>query len=200
MLCGMQEIDLVDWQRNTIYRHYARSSKQIVWFWQVKGLSRPVRHDQSPGRQSIADRTAGTEVARLLQDCLTHTDLPTVCQGDGQREEDAAAAVCHRNLSAAGGRLCGSDGCVKINVCTSGATETRTARSVHVILYLIYSQREQRAPEVLHRESGQRELASTKPYMVSRIGLARKLMFLAFQQTTGSGGEKNTSPCPESQL
>uniref|UniRef100_A0A3P8UT19 E3 ubiquitin-protein ligase n=1 Tax=Cynoglossus semilaevis TaxID=244447 RepID=A0A3P8UT19_CYNSE len=34
MLCGMQEIDLTDWQRNTIYRHYARSSKQIVWFWQ----------------------------------------------------------------------------------------------------------------------------------------------------------------------
>uniref|UniRef100_A0A3Q3RWA1 E3 ubiquitin-protein ligase n=1 Tax=Mastacembelus armatus TaxID=205130 RepID=A0A3Q3RWA1_9TELE len=34
MLCGMQEIDLADWQRNTIYRHYARSSKQIVWFWQ----------------------------------------------------------------------------------------------------------------------------------------------------------------------
>uniref|UniRef100_A0A7N8YAL3 E3 ubiquitin-protein ligase n=1 Tax=Mastacembelus armatus TaxID=205130 RepID=A0A7N8YAL3_9TELE len=34
MLCGMQEIDLVDWQRHTIYRHYARSSKQIVWFWQ----------------------------------------------------------------------------------------------------------------------------------------------------------------------
>uniref|UniRef100_A0A8C9X908 E3 ubiquitin-protein ligase n=1 Tax=Sander lucioperca TaxID=283035 RepID=A0A8C9X908_SANLU len=34
MLCGMQEIDLVDWQRSTIYRHYARSSKQILWFWQ----------------------------------------------------------------------------------------------------------------------------------------------------------------------
>ncbi|XP_056607624.1 LOW QUALITY PROTEIN: itchy E3 ubiquitin protein ligase a [Triplophysa dalaica] len=34
MLCGMQEIDLGDWQRNTIYRHYARNSKQIVWFWQ----------------------------------------------------------------------------------------------------------------------------------------------------------------------
>uniref|UniRef100_A0AAR2KLR7 HECT-type E3 ubiquitin transferase n=1 Tax=Pygocentrus nattereri TaxID=42514 RepID=A0AAR2KLR7_PYGNA len=34
MLCGMQEIDLADWQRNTIYRHYARSSKQIIWFWQ----------------------------------------------------------------------------------------------------------------------------------------------------------------------
>ncbi|XP_061795756.1 itchy E3 ubiquitin protein ligase a [Nerophis lumbriciformis] len=34
MLCGMQEIDLVDWQRNAIYRHYTRSSKQILWFWQ----------------------------------------------------------------------------------------------------------------------------------------------------------------------
>ncbi|XP_075882724.1 itchy E3 ubiquitin protein ligase b [Nelusetta ayraudi] len=35
MLCGMQEIDLNDWQRNTIYRHYTRNSKQIVWFWQL---------------------------------------------------------------------------------------------------------------------------------------------------------------------
>ncbi|XP_038160837.1 E3 ubiquitin-protein ligase Itchy-like [Cyprinodon tularosa] len=34
MLCGMQEIDLGDWQRNTIYRHYTKTSKQIVWFWQ----------------------------------------------------------------------------------------------------------------------------------------------------------------------
>lgn len=35
MLCGMQEIDIEDWQRNTIYRHYNRNSKQVVWFWQV---------------------------------------------------------------------------------------------------------------------------------------------------------------------
>uniref|UniRef100_H3BIG6 E3 ubiquitin-protein ligase n=1 Tax=Latimeria chalumnae TaxID=7897 RepID=H3BIG6_LATCH len=34
LLCGMQEIDLNDWQRHTIYRHYTRTSKQIVWFWQ----------------------------------------------------------------------------------------------------------------------------------------------------------------------
>ena len=33
MLCGMQEIDVEDWQRNTIYRHYAKTSKQIQWFW-----------------------------------------------------------------------------------------------------------------------------------------------------------------------
>lgn len=24
-----------DWQRNAIYRHYTKSSKQIQWFWQV---------------------------------------------------------------------------------------------------------------------------------------------------------------------
>ncbi|KAJ3585994.1 hypothetical protein NHX12_012396 [Muraenolepis orangiensis] len=35
LLCGMQEIDLTDWQRNTIYRHYARGAKQIIWFWQL---------------------------------------------------------------------------------------------------------------------------------------------------------------------
>jgi len=34
MLCGMQEIDVQDWQRNTIYRHYTRNSKQVQWFWQ----------------------------------------------------------------------------------------------------------------------------------------------------------------------
>ncbi|XP_043562637.1 NEDD4-like E3 ubiquitin-protein ligase WWP2 isoform X2 [Chiloscyllium plagiosum] len=35
MLCGMQDIDLSDWQKNTIYRHYTKNSKQIQWFWQV---------------------------------------------------------------------------------------------------------------------------------------------------------------------
>ncbi|CAN2389432.1 extracellular transport [Pristimantis euphronides] len=35
MLCGMQEIDLNDWQKNTIYRHYTKNSKQVQWFWQV---------------------------------------------------------------------------------------------------------------------------------------------------------------------
>lgn len=38
MLCGMQEVDLQDWQRNTVYRHYTRNSKQIIWFWQVQSL------------------------------------------------------------------------------------------------------------------------------------------------------------------
>ncbi|KAJ8911507.1 hypothetical protein NQ315_014432 [Exocentrus adspersus] len=34
LLCGMQEIDTEDWQRHTIYRHYTRNSKPVVWFWQ----------------------------------------------------------------------------------------------------------------------------------------------------------------------
>ncbi|MGH0157489.1 UNVERIFIED_CONTAM: hypothetical protein FKN15_043903 [Acipenser sinensis] len=44
MLCGMQEVDLQDWQRNTVYRHYTRNSKQIIWFWQfVKEMDNEVR-------------------------------------------------------------------------------------------------------------------------------------------------------------
>ncbi|XP_060679614.1 NEDD4-like E3 ubiquitin-protein ligase WWP1 isoform X1 [Hemiscyllium ocellatum] len=44
MLCGMQEVDLTDWQRNTVYRHYTRNSKQIIWFWQfVKEMDNEVR-------------------------------------------------------------------------------------------------------------------------------------------------------------
>ncbi|PBC25272.1 E3 ubiquitin-protein ligase Su(dx) [Apis cerana] len=49
MLCGMQEIDVEDWQRNTIYRHYTRNSKQILWFWQ------------------FVNRTDSEKRARLLQ-------------------------------------------------------------------------------------------------------------------------------------
>lgn len=35
MLCGMQEIDVDDWQANSVYRHYTRNSKQVTWFWQA---------------------------------------------------------------------------------------------------------------------------------------------------------------------
>lgn len=34
LLCGIQEIDIDDWQKHTVYRHYTRSSKQVIWFWQ----------------------------------------------------------------------------------------------------------------------------------------------------------------------
>ncbi|CAF3926988.1 unnamed protein product [Rotaria magnacalcarata] len=34
LLCGISKIDVVDWERNTIYKHYTQSTKQIQWFWQ----------------------------------------------------------------------------------------------------------------------------------------------------------------------
>jgi len=44
LLCGMQEIDCDDWQRHTVYRHYAPQSKQIIWFWQfVRSLDQERR-------------------------------------------------------------------------------------------------------------------------------------------------------------
>lgn len=50
MLCGMQEIDMNDWQKNTIYRHYTKNSKQIQWFWQVSpGASSTSSPLPSPG-------------------------------------------------------------------------------------------------------------------------------------------------------
>ncbi|KAK2192236.1 hypothetical protein NP493_36g04015 [Ridgeia piscesae] len=43
ILCGMQEIDVDDWEKNTIYRHYTRSSKQVQWFWK---FVRELEHEQ----------------------------------------------------------------------------------------------------------------------------------------------------------
>ena len=36
MLCGMQELNVNEWERHTVYRNYTRNSKQIQWFWQVQ--------------------------------------------------------------------------------------------------------------------------------------------------------------------
>ncbi|GMT00452.1 hypothetical protein PENTCL1PPCAC_22626, partial [Pristionchus entomophagus] len=44
LLCGMQDIDVNDWQRHTVYRHYAPGSKQVMWFWQwVRALDQEKR-------------------------------------------------------------------------------------------------------------------------------------------------------------
>ncbi|PAV70556.1 hypothetical protein WR25_10656 [Diploscapter pachys] len=44
LLCGMQDVDVDDWQRNTVYRNYAPWSKQVAWFWQwVRSLSQERR-------------------------------------------------------------------------------------------------------------------------------------------------------------
>ena len=33
MLCGVQEIDVVDWRNNTVYTTYNKHSRQVLWFW-----------------------------------------------------------------------------------------------------------------------------------------------------------------------
>ncbi|CAH8652960.1 unnamed protein product [Schistosoma bovis] len=35
LLSGMPEIDVDDWEKNTVYIKYTRSSKQIIWFWKL---------------------------------------------------------------------------------------------------------------------------------------------------------------------
>lgn len=54
MLCGMQEIDVDDWQRNSIYRHYNRNSKQVLWFWQF------VRETDNEKRARLLQFVTGT--------------------------------------------------------------------------------------------------------------------------------------------
>ncbi|XP_036997294.2 NEDD4-like E3 ubiquitin-protein ligase WWP1 isoform X7 [Artibeus jamaicensis] len=54
MLCGMQEVDLADWQRNTVYRHYTRNSKQIIWFWQF------VKDTDNEARMRLLQFVTGT--------------------------------------------------------------------------------------------------------------------------------------------
>ncbi|CAH8870783.1 unnamed protein product [Trichobilharzia szidati] len=35
LLSGMPEIDIDDWEKNTVYLKYTRSSKQVIWFWKL---------------------------------------------------------------------------------------------------------------------------------------------------------------------
>ncbi|KAF8567777.1 hypothetical protein P879_10357, partial [Paragonimus westermani] len=34
LLCGMQPLDVNDWETNTIYENYTASSEEVEWFWQ----------------------------------------------------------------------------------------------------------------------------------------------------------------------
>jgi hypothetical protein len=54
MLCGIQDFDIDDWEKHTIYRHYSRSSKQIAWFWQL------VREITSEQRARLLQFVTGT--------------------------------------------------------------------------------------------------------------------------------------------
>lgn len=77
MLCGMQEIDLTDWQKHTIYRHYTKNSKQIQWFWQVGPGSVPTVSAEALGRRVWAV-PPGSETrlsSKLLDTCCVITFL-----------------------------------------------------------------------------------------------------------------------------
>ena len=50
----MQEYDIDDWQRNTVYRNYAKTSKQVMWFWQA------VRSYDHEGRARLLQFVTGT--------------------------------------------------------------------------------------------------------------------------------------------
>lgn len=39
MLCGMQEIDVDDWERHAVYKTYTAAAPQVQWFWKVKFVS-----------------------------------------------------------------------------------------------------------------------------------------------------------------
>ncbi|TKR89627.1 hypothetical protein L596_013698 [Steinernema carpocapsae] len=44
LLCGMQEIDVDDWQKNTVYRNYAPGSITVTYFWRfVRSLDHEKR-------------------------------------------------------------------------------------------------------------------------------------------------------------
>ncbi|CAH8582810.1 unnamed protein product [Heterobilharzia americana] len=44
LLCGMQQIDVDDWQAHTTYKKYDSRSPQVVWFWRfVRGLTQQKR-------------------------------------------------------------------------------------------------------------------------------------------------------------
>lgn len=116
MLCGMQEIDMNDWQKNTIYRHYTKNSKQIQWFWQV-----------SPG--------AGSTSSPLPGPGTIPCPGPGSCRMGGQGR--ATFPVCCTALAVSeSGRRCGvsTAGAVPHGQAAGvGATGTPLSRHILVV-------------------------------------------------------------------
>ncbi|KNC87717.1 hypothetical protein SARC_00151 [Sphaeroforma arctica JP610] len=54
LICGVQEIDVDDWERNTIYRSFTPNAKQVRWFWQF------VRASGSETRARVLQFVTGT--------------------------------------------------------------------------------------------------------------------------------------------
>lgn len=140
MLCGMQEMDVDDWERNTIYRHYQRNSKQVMWFWKVSFNINRLIHVPflmmllilvgfffSPQNSvllcflhlSIWHRQRTGKKKKKLKswrnfDIIESCIFTSVCKGNWQREEDSSITVCHRNLSTPCWGFCRIDGYIYI--------------------------------------------------------------------------------------
>eukprot|EP01134_Creolimax_fragrantissima_P003661 CFRG3661T1 len=54
LICGVQAIDVDDWECNTIYRSYTPNAKQVRWFWQF------VRAANSEKRSRVLQFVTGT--------------------------------------------------------------------------------------------------------------------------------------------
>lgn len=80
MLCGMQEIEVDDWQRNTIYRHYTRTSKQVVWFWQVNNLKFVYKFTQFHLCKFYFFSLYVKLIMKNVQDCCNLWLVLAVCQ------------------------------------------------------------------------------------------------------------------------
>lgn len=49
MLCGMQELNVNEWEKHTVYRNYTRNTKQVQWFWQVRIYACTIKLDYRVG-------------------------------------------------------------------------------------------------------------------------------------------------------
>lgn len=98
LICGVHEIDIEDWRRNTEYRGYKESDVQIQWFWKavesfdgekrarllqfVTGTSRvPVNgfvdlHGSDGPRRFTIDKTGEVNQLPKAHTCFNRLDLP----------------------------------------------------------------------------------------------------------------------------
>ncbi|KAG7259732.1 hypothetical protein CRUP_035497 [Coryphaenoides rupestris] len=89
----LEEVDLQDWQRNTVYRHYTRNSKQIMWFWQlVKEVDNELVKEVDNEKFCIEKVGKETWLPRS-HTCFNRLDLPPYKE---LRAAQGEAALRHR--------------------------------------------------------------------------------------------------------
>jgi len=59
----MQDFDVDDWEKHTIYKNYTKNAKQVQWFWQV---SSPRGHLRTYVRMYVARSESAVLVLNVL--------------------------------------------------------------------------------------------------------------------------------------